>query len=47
MADVLRDLSKWLNLTNLQPENMTALLVTLAQRDFVAEYLVPRIPSTD
>jgi hypothetical protein len=47
MADVLRDLSKWLNLTNLQPENMTALLVALGQGSFIAEDVIPRIPSTD
>ena len=47
MADIFRDLSKWLSLTNLQPENMTALLVTLAQGAFVAEDILPRVPSTD
>jgi len=42
-----KDFSKWLSHTALQPENMTALLVALAQGQFVAEDLLPVIPSPD
>jgi len=41
------DYSKWLNHAALQPENMTALLVTLGQGKFIAEDLMPVVPSTD
>ena len=44
---VLRDLSKWLNIPEVQPVNMTALLVTLAQGEFVAEDILPVVPSPD
>ena len=47
MADIIKDLSKWLSLVNLQPEHMTALLVTLAQGPFMAEDILTRVPSTD
>lgn len=41
------DYSKWLNHAALQPENMTALLVTLGQGKFIAEDILPIVPSTD
>jgi len=41
------DYSKWLNHAALQPENMTALLVTLGQGKFIAEDILPVVPSTD
>lgn len=43
----LKDFSKWLSHPALQPQNMTALLVLLAQGTFVAEDILPVIPSTD
>jgi len=41
------DYSKWLNHAALQPENITALLVVLGQGKFVAEDVLPVVPSTD
>jgi len=46
MANSL-DYSKWLNHAALQPENMTALLITLGQGKFIAEDILPVVPSTD
>ena len=43
----IKDYSKWLNHAALQPENMTALLITLGQGRFVAEDILPVVPSTD
>ena len=43
----IKDYSKWLNHAALQPENMTALLITLGQGKFVAEDILPVVPSTD
>jgi len=44
---MILDYSKWLNHAALQPENMTALLVTLGQGKFIAEDILPVVPSTD
>jgi hypothetical protein len=41
------DYSKWLNHQALQPENLTALLITLGQGKFIAEDILPVVPSTD
>lgn len=46
MAAIL-DYSKWLNHPALHPENMTALLITLGQGKFMAEDILPIVPSTD
>lgn len=47
MVTQLKDLSMWANMKNLQPENMTPLLVMLAQGNFIAEDVFPAVPSTD
>ena len=47
MADTIRDISRWLNEPALHPENMTTLLVTLAQGPFVLEDILPVIPTSD
>ena len=47
MVTQLKDLSTWANMKNLQPENMTPLLVMLAQGPFIAEDIFPAVPSTD
>jgi len=41
------DLTKWQNLKQMHPENMTALVVALAQASFMIEEILPIIPSTD
>ena len=43
----IKDFSKWLSNDALQPQNMTALLVALAQGQFVAEDIFPVVPSPD
>jgi len=43
----VKDFSKWLSHPALQPQNMTALLVVLGQGGFIAEDIVPVVPSTD